>query len=409
MTLFASEKEMQDWLSSVLVDPEGLAELLSNVDAINDTKPTNLAEARVLEAIQVCLGSLYIAEKIFENENISIGSDEILKPDFVLYAPETESIVILELKNIAGPTRQAGTELAAYSCEIRSAVPFLCDGDIVHVLISTEWPTLLKHYVRHEIFWHRRNIICLQPVEEEGEKQLRILPPDEIAEDVSSFKIGEQYLGGYQICLYDMGLYTEQRDRTRLDKYLEQFRSALLAMATVGNRMNSHGFAFLWRDNWGGSLAPYSITVLNFAPFQSLERFLHINDELPKPVRRMMELVRENSPQGHGNSLSEITDACMQMVDNICNPMVEAFTDWSILKDIMNDRADYVAFIGWGRFGEEYVENLKREYKNGNFSYSAMEPKIGLQVVCDLVDAAYHFVDLTYIRFADEEQMGEED
>ena len=165
MSLFSSESIMQEWLSRALEGAEGLAELIVNLDALEEESASNFAASRMLQSFRTCVSSLYITQKISENENISINEGEILKPDFVLYAPETESVVIVELKNIAGPTRQAGTELAAYSCEIRTTIPFLSDGDIVHILISTEWPTLLRHFVQHEIFWQRKNLLCLQPVD----------------------------------------------------------------------------------------------------------------------------------------------------------------------------------------------------------------------------------------------------
>lgn len=226
---------------------------------------------------------------------------------------------------------------------------------------------------------------------------LRILSTSELAEDVSLFKIGEQYLGGYQICLYDDELYSKSRDRTRLDKYVEQFKTALNSMSITGNRLNSHGFAFLWKDGWTGSLAPYSITVLNFAPFQSIERFLHLDeDELPDMVYKFIRLVREDSPEGHGNSLSEITDACTDLLENVCTPRVEAFANWGALRDIMKGRATHIAFSGWGLFGEALLEKLKAAYRAGNISYPSNSPDLGFAVIAEIVDDSYPFIDLSY-------------
>lgn len=46
-------------------------------------------------------------------------------------------------------------------------------------------------------------------------------------------------------------------------------------MATTGEKMNTHGFAFL---RSGTCLSPYFITLVNAAPFKSIERILHSND-----------------------------------------------------------------------------------------------------------------------------------
>jgi hypothetical protein len=404
MPIFASESKMQEWLSSALSNAAGLADLIVNLDLLKKEVASNPVESRIQQSFRTCASSLYITEKFSENENISISDVDSLKPDFVLYAPETESMIIVELKNIVGPTRQAGTELAAYSCEVKTAIPFLSDGDIVHVLISTEWPTLLKHFARHEIYWQRRNLLCMQPIKKvNGEIGLRILSLSELAEDLTSFKIGQEYLGGYQICLYDNELYSENPNRKRLDKYIEQFKSALNSMAITGNRLNSHGFAFLWKDSWSRSIAPYSITVLNFAPFQSVERFLHIDKgEWPDIVWRFIKLVQKNTPEGHGNTLSAITESCKDLLDQVCSPQVEGFTHWGALRGIMDGRADYIAFVGWGLFGEVHLEKLRETYHNGNISCPSMSPELGFSVISEIVDESYEFIDLAYIDYDDE-------
>lgn len=365
MALFASEADMQSWLSSELSVAEGLADLIVNLDAFNALAPTDFAEKRLLQSIKTCIASLYINNVFSEDENISVSDSESLKPDFVLYAPETESVVIVELKNLGGPTRQAGTELSAYTCEIRSAIPFIADGDIVNVIVSTEWPTLLKHYARQEIFWQHRNLICLRPIPHDGAVKLEILGLTDLAEGGTALKISDRHLGGYQICLYDDQLYSPTPDRARLDKNEEQFRTSLQAMATMGNRLNSHGFAILWKDRWQGSLAPYSITVMNFAPFQSVERFLHIEGaEVPDIIKRFIELVKENDPEGHGNALSALTDAATAFLKNVCSPEVEGFSHWGAHQKIMEGRAKNLAFVGWGLFGEAVFSRLQKEYES---------------------------------------------
>jgi len=371
--------------------------------------PSNIMEARLLKSFRNCIDSLYINQKFAENENISINDGDILKPDFVLYAPETESMVIVELKNLAGPSRQAGTELSAYTSEIRSAIPFLSDGDVVHVLISPEWPTLLKHYVQHEIFWQGKNLICLQPVDCDGSIKLEILGLTQLSNDATSFKISERHLGGYQMCLYDDLLYGENPDRSRLDAHIEQFKAALHAMAVAGSRVNSHGFAMLWKDRWSGSLAPYSITIMNFAPFQSVERFLHLDPlEIPEMVKRFFLLVKENDPEGHGNAISAVTDAGERLLENVCSPRVEGFAHWGAHRKIMEHRAEHVAFVGWGLFGEALFSRLQAEYDAGNITCSINDPGLGLSVVADIVDDSYEFVDLSYLDFDVPEPRGDE-
>ncbi|MBD9513640.1 hypothetical protein [Pseudomonas sp. PDM22] len=401
MGLFQSESEMQDWLSEELSNGDGLADVIVNIDCYDDYKPSGRMEQRILDSINVCKESLYSNVVVSENENISINEGEALKPDFVLYATETESIVIVELKNLVSPSRQAGTELSAYCCEIRASIPFISDGDVVNVLVSTEWSTLLKHYVRQEVFWQRKNLICLRPVLHEGVRRLEILPVQELAEGGLDMVISDRHLGGYQICLYDDGLYQPNANRDRLDGCIEQFKTALQSMATIGARLNSHGFAFLWKDEWELSLAPYSITVINFAPYQSIERFLQKIDleDIPEMVSRFMDIVVEFDPVGHGNALSEIRDTATDILSNVCSVRPEGYTHWGELRSVMLGRDSKVAFVGWGLFGEAMLLKLKEEYRAGNTSCSMMDPEIGLSVVDSIVDRNYPFIELAWIKY----------
>lgn len=402
--IFDSEAKMQDWLSDALKDVEGLADLISNIEPISEAIASHLTDERLLDSFKTCIKSLYITHVMSENENISTDDQDILKPDFLLYAPETESVVIVELKNLAQTTRQAGTEISAYACEIRSSVPFIADGDMVSVIVSPFWPALLRHHVRQEILWQGKNVICLRPVETDNGVRLEILDPSELRDDAIEFRVPPEYLGGYQICLYDDDLYRQNPDKTRLDKHVEQFRTALNAMASTGAQLNSHGFAFLWRDNWELSLAPYSITTINFAPFQTVERFLHVtNGSLPRLFDQLCTVIREYSPEGHGETLSSISQSADRFLQAVCSPHYEGFFHWGHHRSILIERAELIAFVAWGRFQQLYYDRLSQEYKSGNIQISSTDPHIGLEVVDQVIDNTYEFVDLAYVSFGEEE------
>ncbi len=150
-SIFASEAEMQGWLSKAMDESEGLADLITNAACLENAVVNSPAEQALLDAAKNALESLYITQVIFENQNISIDESDVLRPDFVLYAPEAETLVIVEIKNLAGPTRQAGTELGAYSCELRTVLPYASNFDLVGVLISPTWPALLRHFVLNDV------------------------------------------------------------------------------------------------------------------------------------------------------------------------------------------------------------------------------------------------------------------
>ncbi|MCW5520905.1 hypothetical protein J1N09_13735 [Aureitalea sp. L0-47] len=401
---FSSEKEMQKWLSDEFSSKTQLADLIQNIEDFEEYVAYSLAAKKIFQSFSHSLKSLYNTSVISEDENISFKIGDSLKPDFLLYALETESVVIVEIKNSGHATREGGTELGAYASEVKSYVPFISDGDIVNVIISPEWPTLIRHYVFHEIFWVQRNLICLEPVKIDDKIKLKIVDIDSIIEDNLSLKIGYQHLGGYQLCLYDYNLYSEPDNRTRLDAHLEQMNTAISAMATKGNSQRNHGFAFLWKDNWELSLAPYSITIINFSPFQSLERLFHDENFEPNSItERFVDIIKDFDPNGHGESLLSITETGREFLEEFCEPRMEGFHTWDILKQTMLGRSDLISFHSWGVFGELYSDRLQEKYKEGNFNLKSNDPELGLELLDELIDPNYEFINLAYYDYDPDE------
>lgn len=399
-TIFKSEDEMQNWLSDQLKDEYCFDELIIDREDLNTIVPKDLAEKKIIESYKNCLKSLNVVSVFSENENISFNTSDILKPDFLLYAPETESMVIIELKNLVSPSRQVGTEISAYASEIKSYIPFISEGNIINVIISTVWSTLVRHYVFQEIFWLQRNIICLEPQNINGHIKLAIKDARSFIDDSVALKLSEEQLGGYQICLYDYGLYGNKNDRTRLDTNIEQMKTAISFMSIKGNSQKNHGFAFLWKDNWELSIAPYSITVLNFAPFQSLERLFHDENFEPNEItKRFIHIIKEYSPTGQGQSLDEIADTGIKFLEDFCEPRMESFTTWGSLKETMLNRCELISFHGWGIFAELFSDKLIEEYRKGNSTISSTDPNLGLELINELVDPNYDFYDLTYYDY----------
>lgn len=390
--IFPSEDAMQKWLSKKL-QSQSLADLIIGIDEFKKQNFTDLVENKLYKSFIHCLESLYITKIISENENISLKAGDILKPDFLLYAPETESVIIVELKNLSSPSRQAGTEVSAYASEIKTYIPFISDGDLINVLISPIWTTLLKHYVLHELFWLQRNIICLEPVKIDDEIFLKILNINNLIDNRISLRLSEKHLGGYQLCLYDYS-------KADFTPYIEQMKSALSAMAAKGNSQKNHGFAFLWEDNWEATRAPYSITILNFAPFNSLERLFHDKDYVAnKMTEKFISIIKEYAPEGHGRSLEQIEEAGACFLKSFSRPRAEGFTTWKSLRDIILERAELVSFRAWGIFDELFSEKIKEEYRNGNLEIPYDSPFLGLQLLDEIIDDEYEFFELSYYDY----------
>ncbi|PST93646.1 hypothetical protein C9I86_05700 [Photobacterium sp. NCIMB 13483] len=393
--MFKNEAKMQEWLVEALKDLDGLNDLISNSDYLYSYEPNSEEASKVLSSFIKCSRSLNILELISKDENISMKTPDSLRPDFLFYSAESQGMVIVELKNIRGPTREVGTELSAYSCEVRSYIPYLSEGDLFHVIVSNHWPTLLRHYIFHEIFWNQKNIICLQPINTDDGIRLKIISIDLVLEANVGFSISEKHLAGYQLCLYDKHSYDRNADKNRLDVHIEQMKTAIHVMSSEGHRQRSSGFAFLWKDYLEISIAPYSISIFNMAPFKSIERFLHeansIN-ELTNIQMRFLKLTQWHAPTGHGDALQSISDAGKPFLEKFCSPHLEGFHEWGDYKPMMLNRAKLLSFHCWGIFEEMRNIVLKQEYDAGNLDLRVDDPQLGLTVINRIIDDEYEFI-----------------
>lgn len=387
---FDSESEMQAWLRTTLADCDGLASLVVNPNYLNQLSPATYAQKRFSASYKLAWRSLEYNRILTDNENISLAEGEALRPDFLLYGLESESIVVVELKNLPKTTREAGTEIGAYAAEIRSYLPLLSDGDIASVLISTSWPTLLKHFVCNEVMWLGRTVICLEPVKEGAKLALKIKEIDSFLDESPHFKLSPETLGGFCLCLYDYSNKAQGPDNSRLDQYLLQMRAAGAAMASRGNALRSHGFAFLWKDLSESIAAQYCFTIANVASFQGVRQLL----VGPPPYQavntthqKLLELLRDFDPQGHGVTLSEIRRYACEYVNDWCTADAENYTDWGTLRDDMyRTPSELLGFYSWGIFAEAFHERLKREYADGNHDTKLDSPYVGLEILNELIE-----------------------
>jgi len=399
--MFKCEAEMQKWLLSELKKVCGLGELILPVELEGLIGEEHI----VARNYKYCLDALNYTYLISSDENISLKLGDILRPDLLMYSSESEAIVIVELKNIKEPTRQAGTEVSAYAAEVRSYLPSLAGSDIINVVISNDWPVLLRHYVFNEVMWHKKNILCLKPVFHEQCVRLEVVKPSLLVEGDISFGLAEEHLGGFHICLYDMELYSGG-SRERLDLHVEQMKTALRYIGGKGNSQGNNGFAFLWKYFHPHSLAPYMITVVNVAPFLTLERFLKITDVEPESVLgRLFEVTCEHMPTGHGASIGAQQDCAVEFLEKFCRPAPESFTDWSNLKTLIASYGELVSFQPWGFFESAYFDALNEEYGMGRYDVAANDPVLGMKVLQSLIDSNYQFINLSYYNYQPEEDL----
>ncbi len=389
---FKSEKEMQAWLSDLFKKGHSFAEILLNYEEFaKDTLPKNSVGSsfqKITQSFQHCLKSFDDHEVLTEDVNISLNSDDILRPDFLLYSPKTESILIVELKNLKGPTRQAATEIGAYAAEIRSYLPLLAESDLLNVIISSEWPALLCHSVYNEIIWLNKSIICLEPIQLSGRVALKIIDPFIIIKEQTTPSISAKQLNGYQICLCDEEIYSGG-SYMRLEEYENSMLVALHAMAAKGNSLKAHGFAFLWSHCFDVGIAPYNITVINFSSFQTPKLTIRNSAELRSDFgKRLRKVVRNHCPEGHNATLDLISDYGEIFLKDFCLPRVEGYSNWETLRPRIFLNTDAIAFVGWGIFQDMLFDNLAQRpgHEEAEIRFEITNPLFAIEMLDKVID-----------------------
>lgn len=404
MSIFKNEREMQLWLEEILENQEGLIDLIIDFESIDNYVPKNSVAKKLQDSYLHCIPSLGLMELVSKDQNISSSQNDILKPDIVAYAIESESLVLIELKNISGPTREAGTELSAYAGELKGYLSHLSDGDIINVIISPIWPALLKHYVFNNVVWQNKNMICFEPIIVNGEKALRPLNIDSLLQAEIPISFSEEHLRGYHICLYDNSQYVTPRPPTKLHDQLSVIKASISQMVAEGEKANSHGFVILTEEIAGFGLAPYMITLVNAAPFSSLERYFHSDEiktyeDLPFIGRQFYDIYTYYEPLGLGSSTSKIFNSGKKYLSKICKPQIESLNSWDILKEEVNNfNAQAFYFDSWGVFKEKSMELLFEKYSNSEYDIDLNSIELGFEVISELVDEEYDFIHLPSIR-----------
>ncbi|NNO00327.1 hypothetical protein FKQ62_12865 [Vibrio sp. B1-2] len=363
--MFVRERNMQDWLSEHINRNYGFRDLVEELEYT----PKTLEDRVIWDSYNYCLEFLYQVESISEDENISKYMSEILKPDFFLFCPGYESFVIVELKNDRNATRQTGTELSAYVNAIKNHFPLISDSDVCSVIISSHWPTLLKNNVFNEMFWHRRKILCLEPVQySNGDIKLARVPPRLLYDQAITNTFKDSDFSG-------MHFPIESRVRNvkeiALDNHLGQIKSAFRRMCRKAEKNGSHGFAFLWRFHEDlKRSADYCITFVDINPFK-----INISSSVSNSVRyEMIYKLNHFLRQAEVNGVTRNTIASMwsgqDMLRGVASAGPENSGSWQRLQEEMAWEGNVISFIPWGIIADLYEEFLPGAYASGeDFSY----------------------------------------
>ncbi len=376
--MFRDEKEMQEAMGVHLREFSGLGDIIIPCEYEKDG---DARRNRIIESYEYCWKCVRETVLVSEDKNISLFASEIIKPDFLLYDPGMETFVVVELKNSSNPTREAGTELGAYTNAIKAHFPLISNGDVICVIVSSHWPTLLRNYLFSEIFWHKRNILCLQP-KSTSPLQLEHLPPEKLLNASTSLKFNKNTFSGLQNCIYANNIYSGG-DIEDLDKYLEQIKSAFERIVRKSNEINSHGFAFLWRDLRAHTVARYSITYLDINPCEKFQRY---EVSVPNKISESLhDVITEWETSGVTYSTINTISKGDYFLKNIAGPVPEAPSPWRTLRKFMLDHSELISFRAWGVLADLHEEALLEEYKSDGGTTKYDCPAFGLRFISSIV------------------------
>lgn len=302
------------------------------------------------------LRSIETLEVLTSDDNVSTASNQILRPDLVCINPETQQVIIFEIKKSTQTERQALTELLAYEHEIKNLLPFISSYDLTFVLVSTEWSVLLEHAAGSAISWANKNLLCLRADIDGPEFKLNIhtlnswnitgnafFPP----ESVASFTVS-----------FEASLSMEESEVAyRLDLMLGFF-------AREADRIGLHGFAIVTTDLGPYNERGYLIVFCAVSPLAFFDNMLSSGQISVRDGHLVRQIESYQVKHGVESGISSLDD----LITKIVEPRLDVFDNvefggyfaWDITRHQLKDRGlpTFVEFWGLpGDYARDYINN----------------------------------------------------
>lgn len=363
MTTFSSERDLQRRVEDLVRRGEFADSI---VDAA-DLKQLSADTGRWLEPIfsldrisrqALIAAGAHVLERLGEpillsaDKDISLTQGERLRPDLVCHDRESESILIFELKVSGAVGRQAVSELAAYEQEVRNHLPTLADTELCHVLISSEWNTLMDHGVSAAVTWSGKRILCLEarlePSPDGDRLTLRTRLPSAWS-ITGQAVLPERAFPTVTLCAYPRDSSPAPDD----DRALAMLRSALRIVALDGQDGGGTGFAMLWRNHLPGATARYCITVCALAPFalaQSDASVPPAAGDADNLAQHFAALAADTHLRGHAPCL-DLTQGAMRLLNRNFSPRREGLHTWQHHEARWAFDAEPLSIEFWGALG----------------------------------------------------------
>lgn len=361
---FTDEAHLQELMIKA-IEADDLGSLIENtlgdsnrdsVEQFPQFSLDHLSRLACLTAGRRVIKSFEYLEILTTDQNVSVTTNEIMRPDIVCINSEQQSIVMFELKVSAATGRQALTELIAYEQELKNALPFLAEYDVCHVLVSPEWSTLMDHSVASSVTWSGRQVLCLEAGLDAGNLKLKTRIPNAWKITGAAY-FPELGLPCVTLCLYDLDAYTRppSEEGTSESELDTRIWTAMTIIAREGDRVGGHGFALLWEDTSSISLTSFNITICGVSPFEfyktSRLRGTILADD-GRLVAALDSFIADHDPDGLSKALLHTAQSANNLLDEVSNPTLEGFSNWAIDRLSLSKRARPLLCEFWGALGD---------------------------------------------------------
>jgi len=393
------EKEIQTWLEN---DYENILQNINGIeylDSFNKNIDDNIPEMsldffihqKFINSAKYVKDNLYLLDLITNDDNVSTTKGEILRPDLLLFNNETNTFIVVEIKREHGAERQAVSELLAYEHEIQNLMPFMSKTDIVFIIISADYRTLLEHSVSSLAIWQNKKILPL--------KISGIDSSDSSKWNLSFHKIDSwsllshtnilpEQISTAELVLYDKDAYNPQINVKDKKDNIYVINKGLELIIKEAERNNISGFVILIKNTVPTlDLNNYSIVIGVVNHFSFLE---HIEDNSSKIKDYFLN---DENFFGFDNHLQDIPfmDNSLKYLKNFYNPEYEGFDNWSNYREQLEENSTPIKIDFFGEIdslvtqfalNKTVLKSYFPELSTGliDFSY----PNIGINILDNL-------------------------
>ncbi|GAB7531616.1 hypothetical protein PS3A_40300 [Pseudomonas sp. 3A(2025)] len=302
------------------------------------------------------LRSIEKLEILTSDNNISTQLNQILRPDLVCINPETQQVIIFEIKKSNQTERQALTELLAYEHEIKNLLPFISSHDLTFVLVSTEWSVLLEHAAGSAVSWANKNLLCLKANINKKNLTFNI-------HTFTSWKItGNVFFppkSASSIAIsFEANSSIEDSEITyRLDLLLNFF-------AREADKAGLHGFAITTTDLGAKNKRSYQIVFCAISPLAFFDNMLSSGQITAQDGHLVKKVERHKIKNGDTSGISSLDFLISKMV----RPRLSVFdnvefgnyTPWNVMRNKLKDQSLPTLVEFWGLpadYVRDYITN----------------------------------------------------